>query len=256
MVLDERTPLVLDILWFLAHSPEPVTLSEIVSGIGHSRTTVDRTLARLCEAGWVCQAGRPKRFTASLRVALMGAAVLRLNRVRELALRYARELAQTVQSSVVLAFYDDGDVIFTDAIDLRGEHFVHDITGVRHPAARAASGKILLAYQPDEEIERVARCSFPSVAWLGYADPEAIIADVRACREQGYALNVPPAQQTGGLAVPVLDRTGRAAVAIGFPLLMPLEEATVNRLLPAARMIALRASTELQNRPSREHLIS
>jgi hypothetical protein len=26
--------------------------------------------------------------------------------------------------------------------------------------------------------------------------------------------------------------------------------------LPAARMIALRASTELQNRPSREHLIS
>jgi DNA-binding IclR family transcriptional regulator len=253
---EERTPLALDILWFLAHSPEPATLSDIVSGIGQSRTTVDRTLARLVEAGWACQTGRPKRFGASLRVALMGAAVLRLNRVRELALRYARELAETTQSSVVIAFYDDGDAVFTDAIDLRGEHFIHDITGMRHPAPRAASGKILLAYQPEEEIERVARCSFPAVASLGYADPEAIVAEVHASRQRGYARNDLPAQQTGGLAVPVLDRSGRAVVALGFPLLMPLEETTVNRLVPAARMIALRASTELQNRPSREHLIS
>jgi DNA-binding IclR family transcriptional regulator len=255
-VLDGGTPLVLEILWYLAHAPEPVTLSEIVSGTGHSRTTVDRTLARLCEGGWVSEAGRPKRFAAGLRVALLGTAVLRLNRVRELALRYARELAQTVQNSVVIAFYDNGDAIFTDAIDLRGEHFVHDITGVRHPATRAASGKILLAYQPEEEIERVVRSSFPSVVSLGYTDPNAIIAEICASREQGYARNLSPAQQIGGLAVPVLDRSGKAAFALGFPLLMPLEESTVHRLIPAARMVALRASTELQNRPSREHLIS
>src|SRR5438270_2134663 len=79
-VADDRTPLSLDILWFLAHAPEPATLAEIVSGTGHSRTTVDRTLTRLCEAGWVSQEGRPKRFTAGMRVALMGLIMLRSNR--------------------------------------------------------------------------------------------------------------------------------------------------------------------------------
>ncbi len=253
---EDGTPLSLDILWFLAQSPEPATLAEIVSGTGRSRTTVDRALGRLCEAGWVSQTGRPKRFAAGMRVALMGAAVLRLNRVRDLALRYARELAQSAQTSVVIAFYDGGDVIYTDAVDLQGEHFVHDFIGVRNPAARTASGKILLAYQPEEEIERVARCSFPVMAPLGYADPDAVIAEIHACREQGYARSVYHTQQTGGLAVPVVDRSDRAVVALGLTLLMPWEESTVNRLIPVARMIALRASTELQNRPYREHLIS
>src|SRR5262249_51367396 len=107
-------PVSLDVLWFLTHAPEPATLAEIVRGTGHSRTTADRTLGRLCEAGWVSQEGRPKRFAPGMRVALMGMAMLRLNRARELALRYARELAQTARNSVGIGFYEKGDVIFTD----------------------------------------------------------------------------------------------------------------------------------------------
>jgi DNA-binding IclR family transcriptional regulator len=253
---EDRLPLSLDILWFLAHAPEPVTLAEIVSGTGHSRTTVDRTLGRLCEAGWVSQEGRPKRFTPGMRVALMGMAVLRLNRVRELALRYARELAQTARNSVGIGFYDHGDVIFTDLVELRGEHFVHDLVGMSIPAPNTASGKILLAYQQEEEIERVARCTLSELMPSGFADADALIAEIRACRERGYALSAYQDQQTAGLAVPVLDQSGRAVFAFGLVLLVPVDEATVSRLVPVARMMALRASTELQNHPYRGHLIS
>jgi DNA-binding IclR family transcriptional regulator len=254
---DDRLPLSLDILWFLAHAPEPVTMAEIVSGTGQSRTTVDRTLGRLCEAGWVSQEeGRPKRFTPGMRVALMGMAALRLNRVRELALRYARELAQSARNSVGIGFYDNGDVIFTDLIELRGEHFVHELVGMSIPAAKTASGRILLAYQPDEEVEQVARCTPPEAMPVELADADALIAEVRACRERGYALGAYPVQQTGGLAVPVLDQSGRAVFAFGLLLLLPVDEAAVSRLMPVARMMALRATSELQNHPFRGHLIS
>jgi hypothetical protein len=59
-----------------------------------------------------------------------------------------------------------------------------------------------------------------------------------------------------GLAVPVLDQSGRAVFAFGLTLLLPIDEATVSRLVPVARMMALRASSELQNHPFRGHLIS
>jgi DNA-binding IclR family transcriptional regulator len=253
---DDRLPLSLDTLWFLAHAPEPVTLAEIVSGTGHSRTTVDRTLSRLCEAGWVSQEGRPKRFTPGMRVALMGVAVLRLNRVRELALRYARELAQTARNSVGIGFYDNGDVIFTDLVELRGEHFVHDLVGLSIPAPNTASGKILIAYQPEEEIERIARRTLLDLTPTGFADADAFVAEVRACREQGYALSAYHESQTAGLAVPVLDQSGRAVFAFGLTLLLPIDEASVSRMVPVVRMMALRASSELQNHPFRGHLVS
>jgi DNA-binding IclR family transcriptional regulator len=249
-------PVSLDILWFLANAPEPVTLAEIVSGTGLSRTTVDRTLARLCEAGWVSQEGRPKRFTAGMRVAMMGMAVLRLNRVRELALRYARELAQSVRYSVGIGFYDHGDVVFTDLVELRGEHLVDDILGGSLPASKWASGNILLAYQPEEEIERVARSTPPGDLPSDVGDAGAFIAHLRVCREQGYALRAQQEQQIAGLAVPVLDQSGRAAFSLSLTLLLPVDEATVSRLVPMARMIALRASAELQNQPYRGLLIS
>jgi DNA-binding IclR family transcriptional regulator len=255
-VAEDRTPLSLDVLWFLAHAPGPATLAEIVSSTGHSRTTVDRALGRLCEAGWVSQEGRPKRFTVGQRVALMGMAALRQNRVRELALRYARELAQTARNSVGIGFYDSGDVVFTDLVELRGEHFVHDLVGMSIPAPDTASGKILLAYQPEEEVERVARCTLPDLTPSGFADADAFLAEIRACRERGYALLAYQDQQTAGLAVPVLDQSNRAVFALGLTLLLPVDEAAVSRLVPVARMMALRASTELQNHPYRGHLIS
>jgi DNA-binding IclR family transcriptional regulator len=272
-VAEDRMPVSLDVLWFLAHAPEPVTLAEIVSGTGHSRTTVDRTLARLCESGWVSQEGRPKRFTPGMRVALMGLTMLRLNRARELALRYARELAQTARHSVAISLYDDGDVIFTDMVELRGEHFVHDLGGVRLPAPIMASGKILLAYQPEEEVERVAQCTLSKLMPAGYSDadafiteirafreqgdnPHAFLAEIRTCREHGYAFHAHQEQQTAGLAVPVLDQSGRAVYALSITLLLPVDEATVSRLVPVARLIALRATAELQNHPYRGHLIT
>jgi DNA-binding IclR family transcriptional regulator len=253
---EDPTPLSLDILWFLAHAPEPVTLAEIVSGTGHSRTTVDRTLTRLCDAGWVSQEGRPRRFTPGMRVASMGMAILRLNRVRELALRHARELAQNARNSVGVSFYDGGEVIFTDHVELRGEHFVQDVIGIGFPAPSWASGNILLACQAEEEIERVVRRMPSGTLPFGFANADAFIADLSACRERGYVLRAHHEQQIAGLAVPALDGSGRAIFALSLTLLLPVDEATVSRLVPVARTVALRASAELQNHPHRTPLIA
>jgi DNA-binding IclR family transcriptional regulator len=255
-VTDDRTPLSLELLCFLAQAPEPLTLAEIVAGTGHSRTTVDRTLARLCEAGWVSQEGRPKRFTPSLRVALLGLAMLRQHRAHELALRYARELAQGARTSVAIGFYDHGEVVYTDQVELRGEHFVHNLFGFSLPAPSTASGRILLAYQAEEEIERVARCTPPEQLPSDFCSADAFIAEIRTCRERGYALLTYHDQQTATLAVPVLDQSGRGVFALGLSFLLPLDEAAVSRLAPLARMTAIRATSELQNHPHLGHLIA
>jgi IclR family KDG regulon transcriptional repressor len=256
-VTADRKPLSLEILWYLAHAPEPATLAAITRATGYSRATLDRTLQRLCQAGWILAEGRPRRYSVSMRLALMGAVILGRSRVREIVLRHARELAQAVQNPVVLAYYDDGDSVFTDAIEVRGDRVTQLITGRRLPAIRTAAGKILLAFQPDEEIERVARRGAPRFTQFGETLPDAIVAEIHAGRERGYAtMDRELTLHGAGVAVPVFDHSNQAVAAIGLPVAAPLDGSTLDRLLPAARLTASRASVDLQHRPLGDSLVS
>jgi DNA-binding IclR family transcriptional regulator len=248
MVQDD-SPLNLVILHVLTEAPEPLTAADIVRRTGASRATVDRALQRLTTSGWVVEHGPPKRYAASMRVARMGAVLLARSRTLEVALRYARDLADAVQCPTLVAFYVDGDTFYTDLVEVRTERFVHSIRGMPSPAFRTAAGRILLSHQPEQEIQRVLSHPIPLLTPYGLTDREAIASELQVCRDRGYALVENEVQVgRGGIAVPILGRNNEAAAALSLALPTPLEEPLVNRLVSTVRFMALQASMELQDR--------
>ena len=239
----------LDILMFVARSDGPVRVSDVATGTGTSRTTVYRTLESLHREGWLRAHGSPRRFSPSLRLAEIGIAVLRHNHIRDVLIPHAIDLARLTQHYCSIAFYEDGEVIHTDAVLHLSERVYTALAGARYPATTGASGKILLAYQPPEELDRVLARTITRFTDRTRTDPEEVRQDLKVCRARGYGLSDRElTDDTVGIAVPVFDAPGSAVAALAVNVLRPIE-GDVAQLARQATSIAIRASMELGYRP-------
>lgn len=247
----------LDILWALVHARQPQTAAEVAAVIGVNKASAYRLLEALAEEGWILGDGQPKRYRASLRVAEMGATLLVNDRVRQVVLPYMVELAQAVQNTVLLNFYESGNVVITDVAEQLGERFLPSLVTFRIPAAATAAGKALLAYQSPEEIARVCQQGLPSYTSHTKTSPEAIAAAVECSRVQGYGTADCELQpELSSVGVPVFDYHNHVVAAFGMTVPGRLTEETVERLLGPGHQFAQRASVALGFRPANLTLVS
>src|SRR5947208_595153 len=96
----------LQVLSVVSAHGAPMTISEVIDATDMSRATAYRTLEQLALDGWLTAAGRPKRFTASMCVALLGLQALRGNHAREVTLSNAIVCAQATGMSCLIGTYD------------------------------------------------------------------------------------------------------------------------------------------------------
>src|SRR5262249_18780451 len=138
--------------------------------------------------------------------------------VRTVVLRAAAELAAAVYShilDVLVAFYEKGDVIYTDVLDVRGERVTSRVQAIRVPAAVSASGRVLLAYQSQREIENALAKPLPRFTERTRTSPVEILDLLRIIRERGYDIadgDTNPA--ISGVAFPIFDAENRAVSAL------------------------------------------
>lgn len=241
---------VLDILAFLSEHPQGSTLRDIASGTNTTRATAYRTIDGLVSTGWVnTDSGNPARFTPSLRVMQLGLLMLRSHRIRELILPNALALASELQCTCMVAFYERGDVVYTDAIEWFGERLTTTPSGIRAPAYTTGSGTILLAKQPQEEIERVlAQVANRFESGEG-PNPEVIRAEIVATQQRGYGVSDRTFRPSAsGIGVAVFDRRHQVAAALGIHSDAPVDDEFLKRVLPRALDHAKQASLDLGHR--------
>jgi DNA-binding IclR family transcriptional regulator len=237
----------LHILAVLCGRTAPMSASEVTTATGMTRATVYRVLEQLAEDRWVTAVGRPRRFKASIRVGMLGLQAFARNRAREAALSNAIACAQATGRTCVIGTYDDGDAIFLDGVAVLGDRIMITARAGRVPAACNAVGKILLAHQSEEEMQRVAERGLPRLTRYTKSDPQAILDDLAHCRGRGFAVNDRESSEgVGGIAAPVFDHEGNAVMAIGVDASeVPLTEAFINQIAPKLTMFGARASVEL-----------
>src|SRR5262249_28707545 len=154
------------------------------------------------------------------------------NRVRQIVLPYMVELANAAQNRVLLNFYERGSVLITDIVDPLGERTIPALSGHRVAAAATACGKILLAFQPADEVERVCRQGLPSFTALTKTSPKEIAAEIERSRERGYGTVDRELQpEFSSIGVPVFDHTNHAVAAFGLSIPGSLTEDVLARLL-------------------------
>jgi IclR family pca regulon transcriptional regulator len=90
--------------------------------------------------------------------------------------------------------------------------------GTRFPAYVTSVGRVILAHLPDEDVEaRLARAELKPLTPRTIATPQALRAELRRVRRQGYAV-VDQELEEGlrSVAAPVRDRDGEVVAAVNI----------------------------------------
>jgi DNA-binding IclR family transcriptional regulator len=214
-------------------------LTELARAVGLNKTTAYRLLTALeseglVERGPAAEGYRPGPELVALGSRALGAAELRFAARTEL-----DALAQATLETATLEVLVGRDALILD--EAVGRHVVGSLPsiGTRWPAHATSTGKVLLAFLPDED--RGARTAAPlaRVTARTIAAPGALRRELLRVRERGYATSAEELEPGFvAVAAPVRGPDGRvvAAMSVGGPKARLTSERTaeIARQLPAA----------------------
>jgi DNA-binding IclR family transcriptional regulator len=214
----------------------PRTIEELASRVGLTRSNTHRTLQTLVHAGYVVKDDDSGGYRATVRLFELGARQLAQLDVRKLAQPAMRRLTDETGETVHLSVLDGMDVVYIDKIDSAQPIRAYSYIGGRAPAYAVATGKALLAHQPDGYI---ARCA----GQLQAHTPKTITSmaaledEMRKVRRQGYAINRGEWRASvGGVAVAIFNSLEQPVAALGIS--GPLERLGASRMKELAPTVA------------------
>jgi IclR family pca regulon transcriptional regulator len=225
-------------------APEPLSLSEVARRCGLSRAAARRFVLTLEALGYVRRSGG--RFALTPRVLELGSAYLSSMTLPEIALPHIKALVDRVNESAVLSVLDGDSIVGVARIPARRIMTGMIALGQRLPAWASASGRVLLAGLPGEQLDSLlARTELEPLTANTITSRSELEAELERVRTQGWAL-VDQELEAGlrALAGPVCDRNG--SVVAGLTLVVQgaasnaadLEPLLVPPLLEACTAIA------------------
>ncbi|WP_460122587.1 IclR family transcriptional regulator [Pseudomonas sp. S2_C03] len=191
-------------------------VTQLAQRIGLSQPTTHRLLRSLMDEGMVEQDGRSKRYRLSLEFFALAARAGNTGNLRELVRPSLLRLSASLGDSLFLLARSGFDAICLDRSEgpFPIRTFTGDIGG--RVALGVGQGSLaILAFLPEEERDTVIRYNLPRLKDFHLYDEVFLRAEVDNVRALGYAgRNTGVLQGMAGLAVPILDREGRAVAAL------------------------------------------
>jgi DNA-binding IclR family transcriptional regulator len=211
----ETVDLSLRLLEFLSLSTAPVGLSDLARQFQASKATVHRHLQTLAHHGFVRQEAATMRYTAGIKLFVLGERLRERFDVLAVARPEMARLRDETKHAVTLSALVEDQVVVLELI--QGPSFVNFGTqpGTVLPLHASAHGKVALAFGP---ADLLARClSKPLKAWTPHTvcTRPALERAVAQVRSRGWATSPNQVLQgVNGLAAPVFNHGGGYAGAI------------------------------------------
>jgi len=190
-------------------APDALSLAEVAVRAGLDRAVARRMLLTLTELGFVVQTRG--RFRLTPRVMRLGYAFLSQANLDGMLRPFLVELTQRLGESISVSVLDGAETVVvchvTTTIRKTGLLMRE---GSRWPAYVVASGRILLAGLPDDEVRSRVKDQVRPLTGKTLATEDAVVQAVQAARRAGYAL-VDEELEEGliSVSVPIRNRQGR-----------------------------------------------
>jgi DNA-binding IclR family transcriptional regulator len=210
----------LDILLCFSRQTPELTMTQIAEQVGMHKSTVHRMLATLEGKRFVQRNPATGTYRLGIRLLQMAYLTLEHNDLRQLATPFLHRLCEQYQENIDLAVLDDTDVVFLDVIEGPQRVKLSAAIGQRLPAFATASGKAILAFMPDETVQRILERGMPQLTQHTIRSPGALFENLRHAREWGFAIDEQEFEEgINAVAAPILDLNGQpiAAVAVAGP---------------------------------------
>lgn len=243
----EAAARVADVLLLLAHRPAPLGVSVIASELGLSKAVVHRILQSLVSRSLV----RADPATRAYQLG-SGAIALGTRALRDLDLRWvARPVLaalrdQTRETATLSALVGDSR-LYLDQYESLQEIKMTVTLGQPYPLYAGASSRVMLAYLPDEVIERILSGHLVPLSESTVLDPEELLCRLDTVRRHGWAISHGERQHgAGSVAAPVfgIDTGVLGAISVCGPTIR-FDDANVKRFGPLVRAAAAEISRAL-----------
>jgi DNA-binding IclR family transcriptional regulator len=216
------------VLRHLASSEQPVSLSEVAEVVSLSKPATLHLLRTLAADRFV---ERDERGAYRLSWGLyeLGSAVLRSVDLIERARPVLDDLAAAAGEAALLGVISDDAVLYVGRAQPPGSFTMVANTGRRSPFHTNASGKVLLAHQPDDYVRAYLAAPLTPRTGATIREPQILWAQLESIRSHGYG-TCWQEQELGlsSVACPVLDHSGDAVAAL--TLAGPSERVSPHRM--------------------------
>ena len=204
-------------------------VTELGRRLGVHKATASRLAATLAERGLVERNPITDRYRLGFGlIRLAGAAMANLDVVRA-ARPVLEELAETTRETVNLGLLAGDDVVYIDQVNGARSIVSANWVGRRTPLHSSASGKVLLAFMPESEQDRLLRRRLPAATPRTIVDPDALrrqlaevrtvgFAQIQAELEEGLNAVAAPIRQADGAVVATLSVSGPSFRVRGIDL--------------------------------------
>ncbi len=225
------------------------TLAEVTRATGLDKGTTRRLLVTMMSSGFIVQDPATQRYGLGRVVRALAPNVVEGFDIRAITLPVLNALASEFQLTAFLSVYEETGAVCLERVhDMKGLEVRWWSVGGTLPLNCGGAPKLLLAYQPQEEIDRAVAGPLPSLTAKSITDERKLRRQLVEIRDRGWELAIDDVVVgLTALAVPVLSRDQQPICAISLAGLTPQMQERgkplhLKPLLAAAATIAARLS--------------
>lgn len=210
----EKTRRVLDC--YIRSGAFALSFAELLEGSGVSRASLHRTLAEMIENGFLAQSEQREEYRLGPLLRSAAALAAAVSSVSAIARPHMERLRDECRETVVLAELHDAHVVPVQRADGLHEMRMNQEVGKRYPAHAGATGKVLLAHLPLEELnELLSDGDLERLTPDTTVDRSQLLDDLRLIAQAGVAVTLGErVPEAVAISSPVFDAEGRAVAAL------------------------------------------
>jgi len=206
----------LRVLKVFRDAPGDLGVSDLARRVELGKSTVYRLVSTLASEGFLTQDPSTGRYRLGLVLAELGAAATIDKDFHAAAIGPLEELWKLTGETVQVALLDGRQVVFVERIESPHTLRLFNEVGRRNWAHASSTGKVLLAFLPEDELDRLLEgWQLPAVTPHTITDPAALEEELDRVRARGYSQNTNESS-VGIVSVgaPIRDATGRVIAAV------------------------------------------
>jgi IclR family transcriptional regulator, KDG regulon repressor len=239
----------LQILTAFSSERTELSLGQVSEMLDLSKATVLRLCSTLVKFGFLRQDQESKKYFLGLKVFELGSIVLSSFSLTRVASPHLTALESKLGKTVFLGILEEDELLYVDKREgaKDGIRFTSNI-GKRRPPYWGMLGPALMAYLPDEEIDRIlAKNPLAINARRSLTTNDQYKEWLRKIREQGFVIEDETAfEGIGGVAAPIRDFTGKVTAAVGVGYISSsVDSKTLNKIVKEVTGAASGISKEL-----------
>lgn len=200
---------------------QPIGVSDLSRKLSLPKSTVQRCLTTLHEAGWLRpEGGAITRWVITAKAFSLGREVANSRHLHDMALPMMENLRDVTQESVHLVVAEGREVVLIERLESPLPVRTIFPLGMRAPLHATAYGKAILTYLSPEALDTYLAQGLEVLTPHTVHDPDVLRKELEVTRMRGWAATTNElGDGVSAIAAAILDRQGRpvAGLSIAYP---------------------------------------